>query len=1138
MSKTKLEKKYQKKTPLEHILDLPDTYIGSTEPTTQSQYIFKNDKIFKKEITFNPGLINIWVEILTNAIDHHIRCHIDKNEENVKYIKVSFDIPNNRITIKNEGSIEISKHPSIKNEKGKSIYIPELIFGYLLTSSNYDKDEQKIVGGKNGYGAKLTNIFSKEFKITTIYNGQKYIQTFRNNMSEKDKPKITKCSTKPYTEISFVPDLKRFGIKDLNDDIISLMKKKVVDATACTEKYLTVELNGKKLISKSLDKYMDYYFDEKIVKHVCRPNNYWEIGVTSSNDGKMEQISFVNGISTTKGGKHVDYIINQIVKALIPIIEKKFKKIVKPNYIKDNLFIFVRSTIVNPSFDSQTKEYLTTNQSKFGSTCELDKKFIDKIVKSDIVDKIIQLNDFKEAIKTKKTDGAKKRTIKGLPKLHDANKAGTVESHKCILNLTEGDSAKALIMGGLSGLSTKEREYQGVYPLKGKILNVRGETASKIANNAELSALKQILGLQEFMIGTNKRKKYKDAKELRYGGIRLCMDQDVDGSHITGLFINLLHSLWPSLLEIPGFVIKLITPIVKVTNKKTKTEISFYTLPDYENWKETVDQKEWNAKYYKGLGTSTSKEAKEYFKKIKDNTVTFTICKKTDKSIHLAFDKDKKYIEKRKKWLSNYDRTNILNRDERKITYEDFIHKDLIHFSNYDNERSIPSICDGLKPSQRKVIYSVISRNLKKSIKVSQLSGYVSEFSAYHHGEASLQSTIIGLAQNFVGSNNLNLLEPEGQFGTRLMGGKDHASPRYIYTKMVKELELIFKKDDNPLLEHLDDDGFKIEPRYYLPIIPMVLVNGTEGIGTGFSTKIPCYNPHDLIECLKDLLENKEIEEPLPWFKNFKGEILVPKWNGKKYEDIDKMFSKGVYTIKKNVITITELPIGSTIDGYKEYLESIIVDNTIKKKTYIDSYKSYSTDTEIKFEIKINTDVLQDLINTDKLETILKLKESKNVSISNMHIHDRNGQMKKYDNISEIIHEFFEIRLEYYKKRYKYLLKKIEYELMILLSKINFIEDIIEEDIIIFKKDDEEIYKELEEFDLPKISKVNFDELKEDDTKTYDYLLNLSVRTMTKKKVEELSKQADNKTKELEELKNKKPKDLWIEDLDELQKVL
>jgi DNA topoisomerase-2 len=1121
MSSNKLEKKYQKKSQLEHIKDLPDTYIGSTELTVEQQYVYENERIIKKEVSYVPGLLNIWTEILVNAIDHHTRCHNDKNEDNVKYINVSFDIPNNKIIIRNEGSIEIAKHPTILDENENAVYIPELIFSHLLTSSNYDKSEKKIVGGKNGYGAKLTNIFSDEFKIVTIHNGNKYIQVFRNNMSEKDTPKITKCSTKPYTEISFIPDLKRFGMKKLDKDMISLMKKRVIDATACTEKYLTVELDGKKLTSKTLEQYMDFYFNDKVKKFICRPHDYWEIGVTSSNDGKMEHVSFVNGISTSKGGKHVDYIINQIVKQLTPIIEKKIKKPIKANYIKDNLFIFIRSTIVNPSFDSQTKEYLTTNQTKFGSKCELDKKFIEKIAKSDIVDKIIQLNDFKENMLTKKTDGKKKYVIKGIPKLEDANKAGTIHSSKCILNLTEGDSAKAFVMGGI-----ENKDYEGVFPLKGKLLNVRGETV-KVANNTEISALKQILGLKEFEQGTNKPKEYTSLKELRYGKIRLCMDQDVDGSHIKGLFMNLIFCKWPSLLKFPGFIISLVTPIVKAScGKKVK---SFYTLTDYNNWKKTVDMKKWSIKYYKGLGTSTSKEAKEYFSKLDENTTVYTFTEECGESIDLAF--DKKLTDKRKEWLNNYNPDDIIERNEKNVSFNKFIHKDLIHFSNYDNERSIPSLCDGLKPSQRKVVYTVISRNLTASIKVSQLAGSVSEKSSYHHGEASLQSTIIGLAQDYMGSNNVNMLSPEGQFGTRLLGGKDHASPRYIYTKMESIMKYIFHKDDNYLLNYLDDDGFTIEPEYYLPVIPMILVNGAEGIGTGFSTKIPCYNPLDIIECLLDLLKDKEIKEITPWYKNFEGEILIPKWNGKKYEDIDKMYSKGVYTIQKNVIKITELPIGIWTNNYKEYLESIMIDAANKKTACIESYKSSCSDTKVEFEIKFNSDKLSDLIKSKKLETVLKMKESKNVNISNIHLHDRYGKIKKYETVSSILKEFYEIRLEYYHKRYKYLNEKHKYELSIIDARIKFVEGIISDEIIIFKKEDDEITEILEKYDLPKISKISFEDVCENDEKSYDYLLNMPMRTMSKRKLDELNKQFNDKADIAVALKKQTAEDLWKEDL-------
>jgi DNA topoisomerase-2 len=334
-------------------------------------------------------------------------------------------------------------------------------------------------------------------------------------------------------------------------------------------------------------------------------------------------------------------------------------------------------------------------------------------------------------------------------------------------------------------------------------------------------------------------------------------DADEDGSHIKGLIINFFDYFFPSLLEIKGFLKILVTPLVKAT--KNDKIVSFANLRAYKAWKEkTSGSHLWKIKYYKGLGTSTSKEAGEYFKVIESNTIDIVDTQKqgSNPDVLLAFAKDK--VNDRKVWLSNYNPESILQLEPPStITIKEFVHQELIHFSNYDNIRSIPSILDGFKPSQRKVLYACLKRNLFNELKVAQLAAAVAEISAYHHGEQSLVSTIINMAQNFLGSNNLNLLVPQGQLGTRLMGGKDHSSARYIYTYLENYVNKIFNKIDNELLEYLDDDGMTIEPKYYIPIIPMILINGTEGIGTGFSTFIPNYNPIDIINWLSDKLNSK-----------------------------------------------------------------------------------------------------------------------------------------------------------------------------------------------------------------------------------------------------------------------------------------
>ena len=322
-------------------------------------------------------------------------------------------------------------------------------------------------------------------------------------------------------------------------------------------------------------------------------------------------------------------------------------------------------------------------------------------------------------------------------------------------------------------------------------------------------------------------------------------DQDHDGFHIKGLLINMFHYLWPELLNF-DFISYMTTPIVKVSLKKTV--IPFYTLTDYDTWKKnTSNFNKYSIKYYKGLGTSTAQEAKQYFRELKVND--YSVTDKTDDAVNLAF--NKKLANDRKVWLKKYDREIILDYNIKKTNIDDFVNKELIHFSNSDTSRSIGSCIDGLKTSQRKILYSCFKRKLYSEIRVAQLSGYVSEHATYHHGEASLQGAIIGMAQDFVGSNNINLLKPNGQFGTRIMGGNDSASPRYIHTEINPITDLIYRKEDLPLLKYLDDDGLPVEPEYYVPIIPMVLVNGMVGIGTGWSTNIPQYNPVEIIKNIK-----------------------------------------------------------------------------------------------------------------------------------------------------------------------------------------------------------------------------------------------------------------------------------------------
>jgi DNA topoisomerase-2 len=1110
---------YQKLSHLEHVLKRPATYIGSIEKSNEEMYILdktdpENIRVVKKTIEIIPGLYKIFDEILVNAMDQYTRL-ITKKEAGdmsiftVSNIKIDIDKDTGRITVFNDGE---GIHIVQTSEDG--VYAPELIFGHLLTGTNYNDEEEKTVGGQNGYGSKLTNIFSKEFTIETVDKTRnlKYVQTFTNNMSEKTVPKITTYSSKPYTKVSFIPDYARFGIDGLTDDMYNLMEKRIYDVAAWTDKSVNVSLNGEKLDYKCFEKYVDLYIGDKTVhpRIHLKLNDRWETIITYNTNSNFDQVSFVNGINTIRGGKHVEYILGQVRDGLVEYIRKKKKVQVKPATVRNELFIFLKTTIVNPSFDSQTKETLMTPVSKFGSNATIDDKMIDRIAKIGIMDNIMNSLESKNNKELQKTDGKKQNVIRGLPKLRDAEFAGTKDSKLCTLILTEGDSAKASV---ISGIDQQMGQYYGVFPLRGKLLNVKDMDAEKIIKNEEISAIKKILGLKSGEEYSN-----EGEWDLRYGKLMVLCDSDVDGSHIKGLLINFFHSFWPSLLQ-TGFVITMLTPIVKVFKGSQKH--SFYNLGDYNTWKSaTPDYHSWENKYYKGLGTSSSSEFKEYFKDLKILNYTWS-GDNSDKAIDLAF--NKKRADDRKKWLEGYDIANTLDYAIKDVPFENFIDKELIHFSNYDNIRSIPNILDGLKPSQRKILFSAFKRNLTKEIKVAQFSGYVSEQSAYHHGEVSLQSTIVNMAQNYVGSNNVSLFVPSGQFGTRLQNGKDHASARYIFTYLHPITKFIYREEDLPIMSYQDDDGMPIEPTYYMPIIPMILVNGARGIGSGYSTYIPPHNPKDILGILRNLLEGKPLSSTKPWFNGFKGSVDLV---------VDEQYiNRGRYEILDDTtIHISELPIGTSIEEYKNFLENVLIDKAnTNKKQFVKSYRENGTDKIVSFTVKLAKEKMDDIRHNPKsIEDLFGLSDTSNTNYNNMHLYNSDIKLHKYQSIFEIIMEFYGTRLDYYSKRKEYLLGIYKNELDLLKEKYRFIQSIIDGSLEMRGKKRAEVETLLEQMGFLKLANTVGKET------SYDYLVQMPIYSLTQEKLDELKEKMEKKQKEYDDLLAKDIKHIWLTELNEL----
>jgi DNA topoisomerase-2 len=1063
----------QKLTHIEHILKRPDSYVGPVEQGTEPYWILDGSTFTKKNLKYSPALLKIFDEILVNAIDRN-----SLHPKHVSSISVAIDKDVGSVTIENNGPLG---GIGVRMHEKEGLWNPELVFGHLLTSTNYDDSQKRIVGGRNGYGAKLANIYSTDFSviIKDHETKQTYTQKWSKNMTVCDPPKIKKHSgATSSVSITFTPEWKRFGMSKMDDTIYNIFQKRVWDANICTTQNCKVKFNGDVLPKQNFEAYAKMHEGVQEVASVT--GDRWSVCIGPSENG-LEQVSFVNGICTMKGGTHVDHVANHIANGIIDDMAKKIK--LKPQQVKNAFTIFVKATLENPTFSSQVKSECTSKAPDFGSKFEPPKNFVKNVLKTGIADELTALSKFKEMKELKKTDGARKSKITGIPKLDDANKAGTAQSGKCTLIVTEGDSAKTLAVAGLSVVG---RDHYGVFPLRGKCKNVRDSSVAQLTSNQEFNDLKKILGLQQ-------GKEYTSVSELRYGRLMIMTDADNDGSHIKGLILNMIHYFWPSLLKL-NFVVSMVTPIIKAT-KGSETK-SFYTDSAFRTWYGSGKQG-WKIKYYKGLGTSTSAEAREYFKKIQDLTVKFDMDTMTDDSIVLAFDKKK--ADARKSWLlestaKDADQLEIPYGNVKELDITDFVHKDLVNFSLADLKRSIAHVADGLKPSQRKVMYSCFQKNLTAEMKVAQLAAYVAEKSAYHHGEVSLAETIVKLANDYMGSNNINLLEPCGQFGTRLMGGKDASQTRYIFTKLTKEARKLFDPKDDAILNYLDDDGRSIEPDFYMPTLPMVLVNGTEGIGTGFSCYVPPFNPDDIKENIKRMLGGEELVPMKPWFRGFKGKV---------YKDEGGLWvTEGTWRDTGSRLKVTELPPGRWTQDYKEYLDGLV------EKKMITSYTNNSTTEDVDFEI----------FGYNGKDLVKDLKMRKTFHVSNMHLFHPTKGIHKYESPEEILQDFVELRLEHYKKRKAHLIDVLEKRAEMCGHKSKFVTMVIEEKLVVFKRKKQELEKEMSAT-FPKIDG------------SWDYLLNTKTIEYTEERVKALMDEAKQANVELERMLKTSHVTMWKTDI-------
>jgi DNA topoisomerase-2 len=448
------------------------------------------------------------------------------------------------------------------------------------------------------------------------------------------------------------------------------------------------------------------------------------------------------------------------------------------------------------------------------------------------------------------------------------------------------------------------------------------------------------------------------------------------------------------------------------------------------------------------------------------------------------------------------------------VKIKDFFNEDYITFAGYDNSRKINSAIDGLKTSMRKVFYTVLKNNIdseQKEIKVEQLAAKTSEQTSYLHGAAGLGGVAVGLAVNYVGSNNINLLEPDGNFGTRFV--KDPSASRYIYTYLSDIAKYIFRKEDEPILQEQTFEGQKIEPKYYYPIIPMVLVNGSEGLSVGFSSNINPRDPKQLIDWLEHKLKGKKYnKEFIPYFQGYNGTIE----RDLSVDNTIKYISKGKY-IQDSLtqLTITEIPIKYNLKSYLKVLDTLCDKNVIK------SYKDLSDNDNFKFEVRVKREFFDNKDENNVL-SVLKLTESLS---DNLVLLNETGTIQEFKSIEEILDLYYKVRLEAYNKRKSYNLNKLSNDLEILSQKFKFIKYVLSKKIKI-DSPIVDIIKALEDFKFIKIND------------SYDYLLDMKISSLTKDKLDQLEKNIDKHKEEIEIIKNTTIEQMWLAELKELKTKL
>lgn len=1164
---------YSNIKPVEHVLLKPNTYVGSIRREKVEEFMFLNEdetkRIIKEQHDIPEGVRRVFIEALSNAGDNVIRSRERGFDE--KYIDV--EMTDKTIKVTNFGC-----PIPVKKDETMGKYVPDYLFTDMFSSSNYNKNVARKGAGTNGLGGKVVFIFSTKASVYVEdhINRKKFYQEHLNHLCSSSEPKVEEFKgSESKVVITYELDFEYFDMKHYTPEAFRLFERYTFDYSMSV--FTETRFNGTVFKPITIPDMMAKYYN---IQSENKLEWTWDkvpvkLGKDTDGSGKMsvyvmdtpfegQSLGFVNGIMVNNG-VHIMSIYKELAVHLTTFAKTSLFNVAD---IKHHITVIINCNLPDPEFTSQSKTDLSAPTPVLHSIST--PSHWSPIKNWNVIERIKNIVEQKEKSKLAKTDGRKVRTV-DVPKLDDAGWAGTSKSMQCNLYLTEGDSAKRYALIGRDSFT------EGAFPLKGKMLNVVNATTKQIiksSDGGEIGHIKQILGLRS-------DKDYsieEERKKLRYGSCTILGDADDDGKHIELLVIAFFWKLYPTLLD-TGFLKIQLTPIVRAKKGEGKNckKYVFYTKSQFEKWRNSsLYNKNFDIEYFKGLGSHSDEDVLEYNKE----RIICTLIRDPDSDGFLKLVLDKNMSEERKEWIKTWREDLEATINNKLLNISDFVNNEFIHFCHASNKRAIPSFFDGLKPSQRQILQGTFKKwsspKNAEPVKVSQLANYVSEHFEYHHGENSLMQAIISMTQSFVGANNAPYFKALGNFGSRHNGG-EAASPRYI--KLIPEawIYTIFHPDDFPVLpRRINDDGEE-EIETFRPVLPIYGLNGSVGIGLGWSTFIPPFNPEQTANWFLKRLDitesspDKALPSVKPFYRGFTGklsivsskrvkhmyqdsepaktvnELVKKSGKGKKKaekvqnnksildfatvqedddadEDMDnnlKEDAKEFDTGFSSDDTMIDDPVQIVTEGtYTAVLHKGVFVTELPIGTWTNKYLdvakgwvSESVISEVHNQSKEETNEVKIWLGDVENPSVKSLKLRTTQTMCNMTLLDENEHPTKHATIEEWFEKFYQHRITFYQKRKDYKLDDLRAKHKKLSEKRDYIQAVVSKQLVIINTKMADINERCKELGLD------------------SSLLSLPGTQLTKEKIDELENDIAGLENQITELFQTPINELWKRDI-------